>query len=134
MWPRLLLSPSTTLRRTGDLPSQDSLATGGDVATLTADTVRSLAGFKGVGGPVVSLYLDVDGQRYIRPRDYEVQLDHLLRRAREPMAAAGTGAGTGAEEDLRRVEAHVRSGLDRSHTRGLALFSCAAHGLFEAVE
>jgi peptide chain release factor subunit 1 len=74
---------------------------------------------------VVSLYLDVDGQHYIRPRDYEAQLDHLLRRARERSPA---------DEDLRRVEAKVRAGVDRSHIRGLAIFSCAADGLFEVVE
>jgi len=93
------------------------------VAPITPETVRSLAAFKGTHGPVVSLYLDVDGQRYVRPRDYETQMDRLLRRA-----------GTGVEEDVRRLVARVRGGLDRSHTRGLALFSCAPDNFFEMVQ
>jgi peptide chain release factor subunit 1 len=96
------------------------------VTPLTADTVRSLTGFKGAGGPVVSVYLDVDGQRYIRPRDYEAQLDHLLRRAKDTT--------TPADEDLRRIESRVKAGVDRSRIKGLAIFSCAADGFFEAVE
>ena len=93
------------------------------MAPLTVDTVRSLAAFKGTHGPVVSLYLDVDGQRYVRPRDYETQLDRLLRRVR-----------TGLEEDVRRLDARVKAGVDRSHIRGLALFSCAPDDFFEVVQ
>jgi peptide chain release factor subunit 1 len=113
------------------------------VTPLTADTVRSLTGFKGASGPVVSLYLNVDGQQYIRPRDYETQLEHLLREAREAAAAPANGSssssnpsanhGSAVEGDLRRLEAYVKGGLDRSQTRGLALFSCAADGFFEAI-
>ena len=39
------------------------------MAPVTADMIRTLTAFKGVNGPVVSLYLNVDGQRYIRARD-----------------------------------------------------------------
>jgi len=98
-------------------------------------------------GPVVSVYLDVDGQRYIRPKDYEVHLDQLLRRAREramERVPAGSGARNGtelsrsgvgdAEEDLRRIEGRVKAGIDRSHTRGVAVFSAAADNWFEFIE
>lgn len=95
---------------------------------LTADTVRSLTGFKGASGPVVSLYLNVDGQHYIRPRDYETQLEHLLRDAKDDAASPNP-----VEGDLRRLEAYVKGGLDRSQTRGLALFSCLADSFFEAI-
>jgi peptide subunit release factor 1 (eRF1) len=84
---------------------------------LTDDRIRTLAGFKGRQTPVVSLYLDVDGRRYRRPHDYEHELDRLLRRARS------NGHGADAANDLTRVEAHVRSGVDRKHTRGLAVFA-----------
>src|SRR5205807_6861438 len=93
---------------------------GGDVTSLTKDAVRSLAAFKAERGPVISLYLDVDGQRHPRPRDYELQLGHLLRQVRDRTAAA----------DLHRIEAWIKSQLDRSRTRGLALFSGAADDLF----
>jgi len=92
------------------------------VTALTKDVIRSLASFDGDGHPVVSLYLDVDGRRYIRPRDYELQLEHLLRQARRAKA-----------EDLGRIEAHVKAGFDRSRVRGLALFSCQDRGLWEAI-
>jgi peptide subunit release factor 1 (eRF1) len=95
------------------------------VAPLTAETVRRLAAYRGVRGPVVSLYLDVDGRRYIRPRDYETQLESMLRRA---------AASKQVDEDLRRIDGRVRAGIERSRTRGVALFSCAAETFFEMVE
>jgi hypothetical protein len=98
------------------------------VATLTQDSIRALAGFKASGSPVVSLYLDVDGRRYVRPRDYEMQLDHLLRHAREHFN------GNTPMEDFRRIESHVKAGVDRSHARGLAIFSCADGGLWQVIE
>lgn len=98
------------------------------MVTLSQDAIRSLAAFRGDRDPVVTLYLDVDGRRHVRPKDYERQLDHLLRDAREH------GNGTTPAEDLRRIEAHVKAGVDRSHTRGLAIFSCAGQGLWEVIE
>ena len=96
------------------------------MAALNQDVVRSLASFKGGDDPVVSLYLDVDGRRFVRPRDYELHLEALVRQATEqhPEAAA----------DVRKVEAHVKGGLDRSRTRGLAVFACSGGGLWEVVE
>ena len=99
------------------------------MVALNSDVVRSLAAFKGGDDPVVSLYLDVDGRRFVRPRDYEQHLDALLRRA----SVNGNGASALAT-DLRRIEAHVKGGLDRHHTRGLALFSCAPAGLWSVLE
>lgn len=99
------------------------------MAALTQDVIRSLAGFRGSTGPVVSMYLDVDGRRYVRPKDYEQQLDALLRKAAEYK-----NGSTPAKADLERIAGHVRGGLDRSATRGLALFSCVADGLWEVIE
>ena len=99
------------------------------MAALSQDVVRSLASFKGGDDPVVSVYLDVDGRRFVRPRDYELHLEALLRRAGEQ--ANGHGAVT---DDLRRIEAHVKGGVDRHRIRGLALFSCAPAGLWSVLE
>jgi peptide subunit release factor 1 (eRF1) len=102
--------------------------------------VRSLAARRGVNGPIVSLYLDVDGQRYIRRRDYETELDHLVRQVREGAGRRGAsragqvGTTGDIDGDLRRIEAWVRGGIDRSRTRGVAVFSCLADEFFEAVE
>ena len=99
------------------------------MAALTKDVIRSLAEFKRQGASVVSLYLDVDGRRFVRPKDYELHLDALLREAGER-----GNSHAAAAEDLERVAAYVKAGIDRSATRGLALFSCAAHGLWEVIE
>jgi peptide chain release factor subunit 1 len=99
------------------------------VSRITEQAVRKLAGMKGNKAPVTSCYLDVDGRRYPRQSDYEQSLARLVRRARsQPRDRAPAPA------DLARIEEHVRAGVDRSRVRGLALFSCAADGFFEAVE
>jgi peptide chain release factor subunit 1 len=93
---------------------------------VTEEALRTLAAFKGKEAPVVSVYLDVDGKRYPRRQDYEAALSGLLRQRR-------TSGEPSVMDDLRRVEAHVRAGVDRSRTRGLALFACSAHGFWEAI-
>jgi peptide subunit release factor 1 (eRF1) len=86
---------------------------------VSGDVVRRLAAFTG-SGPFITCYLDVDGRRYIRAHDYELEFERMARpvREREPRA-------------LKRIEEHVKGGIDRSHTRGLALFSSAADDLWE---
>lgn len=98
------------------------------MAAITEDEIRQLAGFRGEKAPVTSVYLDVDGRRYVRHRDYELELERLLRRAQ----AKGNDTASVAD-DFRRIGDYVRAGVDRSHTRGLAMFSCAAHDFFEVV-
>jgi peptide chain release factor subunit 1 len=99
------------------------------VAALTQDAIRSLAGFKGQDAPVVTLYLDVDGRRYVRPKDYERRLEALIRQAGQM-----TNGHAPAVHDLARIEAHVKAGIDRSRTRGLAIFSCQAPDFWKVVE
>src|SRR5256885_11792820 len=79
---------------------------GGAMARLSHDAVRSLASKTGGSAPVVSLYLDVDGRRYVRPKDYESELDRMLRQARE--RAHGSRATAGQE--VARSDARVRCG------------------------
>jgi peptide subunit release factor 1 (eRF1) len=98
------------------------------VRNLTQEAIRSLASFKGDDGSVVSLYLDVDGRRHVRPKDYEVHLDQMLRQAKE-RANGSTPVG-----DLQRIESHVKAGIDRSRTRGIAIFSCMPKGLWQVIE
>lgn len=89
--------------------------------------IRDLAGFKGEDAPVTSVYLDVDGRRRIRARDVEMALERMLRPVRDRGPAQGAA-------DLKRIEDHVKSGVDRSRVRGLAMFSCLAHDFWEVVE
>ncbi|MDQ3757905.1 MAG: hypothetical protein M3394_08645 [Actinomycetota bacterium] len=98
------------------------------MTTLTQDSVRALAGFKAQDGPVVSLYLDVDGRRYVRPRDYEVHLESLLRQA-----SARTDGDAGTAALFHRIEGFVKGGIDRSRTRGLAVFACRSPELWEVI-
>lgn len=93
--------------------------------------IRDLAAFKGEDAPVTSLYLDVDGRRRIRARDCELALDRMVRPVRERERDGGHGSVCA---DLKRIEDHVRAGIDRSRVRGLAFFACDAHGFWEVVE
>jgi peptide chain release factor subunit 1 len=85
---------------------------------------------------VTSLYLDVDGRRFVRTHDLEPHLDALLRQGRARAGSNGLSkaAQQSVEADLARMAEHVRGSLRRSNTRGLALFSCTAHGLWRVIE
>jgi len=110
---------------------------------ITESLIRDLANLKGERAPVISCYLDVDGRRFVRPHEYELELDAMLRRARRGLAE-GTNGTNGAqadrgvhalvEGDLRRIEAHVKAGIDRSGTRGLAVFACSSSDLWRVIE
>ena len=100
------------------------------MAPISQETVRKLAAFDSEEGAVVTLYLDVDGRRWPRFQDCEARLDRLVRRGVERATANGHA---GAVDDLRRVEAHVRGGIDRSSTRGLAIFA-SGPALWEVFE
>ena len=98
------------------------------MAVITEAAVRELAGFRGMDAPVTSCYLDVDGRRLSRRVDCEQELERVLRSARA--RANGT---TSVARDLQRIEEYVRGGIDRSTTRGLAIFSCSAHDFWKVV-
>jgi peptide chain release factor subunit 1 len=100
---------------------------------ISEEGIRTLAGYQ--GHPVVtSCYLDVDGRRFPRHIDYETQLDHLVRQAKERAAGLGAQAARSVEADLDRITSWVRGGFERSRVRGLAFFACSAQGFFEVVE
>ena len=98
------------------------------MAAITEAAIRELAGFRGKDAPVTTCYLDVDGRRMSRQRDYRQELDRVLRSAR--VRANGTAS---VAADLDRIESYVGAGFDRSTTRGLAMFSCSAHDFWEVV-
>jgi peptide subunit release factor 1 (eRF1) len=97
------------------------------MTAIAEDVIRSLAGFKGEHAPVTSCYLDVDGRRLHRHQDLEQEVLTLLRGAR----AKANGHNPSVTSDLQRIEDYVRAGFDRSNTRGLAIFACSAHDLWE---
>jgi hypothetical protein len=83
---------------------------------------------------VTSLYLDLDGRRFPRLSDYAPHVDTLARAARRRAAALGPTTADAVEADLERISAWFARGVGRRATRGVALFSDAASGLFEVVE
>lgn len=99
------------------------------MAVLTEAAIRELAGLRGEAAPITSCYLDVDGRRLIRHQDVEHELEAMLRTARER-----ANGHRSVQDDLRRIEAFVRSGIDRSRTRGLAIFACSATDLWKVIE
>ncbi len=98
---------------------------------ISESRIRDLAGFKGEAAPVTSLYLDVDGRTRIRARDYELALERMIRPVKEREHQDGRESVCA---DLKRIDDYVKGGIDRSHTRGLAIFSCSAHDFWEVVE
>lgn len=102
---------------------------------LDDTVIRHIASWSGAT-VTTSLYLDVDGSRRPRWPDVERHADQLFRSARQHarLAASGTEAEAEVEADLARIRAWLDRGLDRTATRGVALFSSAGRGLFEAVE
>ncbi len=99
------------------------------MAVLTEAAIRELAGIRGEAAPITSCYLDVDGRRLTRHQDVEHELEGVLRSGR-PRA----NGHRSVHDDLRRIEAYVRGGLDRHATRGLAFFACSASDLWEVIE
>jgi peptide subunit release factor 1 (eRF1) len=99
------------------------------VAVITEDAIRELAGIRGGEAPITSCYLDVDGRRLIRHQDVEHELDVVLRDARHR-----ANGHRSVHDDLARIEAYVRGGIDRKVTRGLAIFACAADDLWQVIE
>lgn len=97
--------------------------------------VRKLARWDPNGIPITSVYLTVDGRRYPRKSEYEVRLDELLRRARAQAEAEGLSkeALRSVHGDLESMSSFVRDEFGRGDTRGLALFSAKAAGLWEEV-
>jgi peptide chain release factor subunit 1 len=99
------------------------------VVAITEDDIRSLASFKGDDAPVTSVYLDVDGGHHVRFQDVIRSTDALLKEA-----LVKHDGDPSVTADLHRVQELVRGGIDRSRTRGLAVFSCSAQDWWKVVE
>lgn len=99
------------------------------MAVITEAAIRELAGIRGQDAPITSCYLDVDGRRLARFQEVEQELDSTLREARQR-----ANGHRSVHDDLRRIEAFVKAGIDRHTTRGLAIFACSAADLWEVIE
>ncbi len=90
------------------------------MALLNEDSIRALASFKAADRPVVTAYLDVDGKRWPKFADVEARFDRMIREATDEAGANGHAQAVG---DLQRIQERVHEGVDRSRTRGVAVFS-----------
>jgi peptide chain release factor subunit 1 len=101
---------------------------------VTETEVRDLAAHRG-DPAVTSIYLDVDGRSRPAPADYQAAFERLaddvLRRAR---AWDDQEFCRVVEADLDAMRAWLRRHLDRTTTRGVALFASSGTGFFEAIE
>ncbi len=89
---------------------------------VSASTLERLGRIKAEGNPVLSVYLDLDPSRFPTPGARDAELSALL-------------AGAGADElDVKHVREAVRTHPELAHgAHGLAIFSCAASGVLEAL-
>jgi peptide chain release factor subunit 1 len=94
--------------------------------------LRKLASWSADGVPVASLYLDVDGRRYPRRHDYERRAEDLVSRLKGQAESRDRETRLSVCRDGARMMEFVH-GLDRQWTRGIALFSASAAGLWEDV-
>ena len=102
---------------------------------LDRDLLRKLAEWETGGAPVYSLYLDVDGRRSPRKQDYLARAQELCRRMGERATALtreDVPDGT-VRHDTGRMMMFLEREFERGPTRGVALFSCAAAGLWQEV-
>lgn len=99
------------------------------MAVITESAIRELASIRGERTPITSCYLDVDGRRVARYPDLEREVDLLLKGAK--VRANGEQS---VHDDLVRIGRFVRGGIDRSRTRGVAIFACAELNLWEVIE
>ncbi len=99
------------------------------MAVITESAIRELASIKGEGAPITSCYIDVDGRRVARFIDLQHEVDLLLREAK-----ARANGDQSVHADLARISQFVKGGLDRSRTRGVAIFACADLGLWQVIE
>ena len=91
---------------------------------LGVDTLERLVRLDARGHPVLSVYLDLDPERFPTPDTREMQLGSLFDEARRE----------GAGNEVDRVRAWLDAdGAIRRSARGLAIFSSAKADLFEAV-
>jgi peptide chain release factor subunit 1 len=111
----------------------DVVTLGTDTPALTVELLRRLAVLEG-DPAVTSVYLDVDGRRHPTLAECHSRFRVLARRCRgQAAASAGAGVVASVELDLDGMARWLAHSLDRSSTRGVAMFGCAHDGWLEVV-
>ncbi len=100
------------------LTSGNQTPGGGRVTDLSAELVQRLARYGAGENPVVSLFLNIDGRQKVRPEDYRLHLEAMLKDALEKSPAKS------AQAVLTRISDFVTNEFERQNMRGLAIFGC----------
>ena len=104
------------------------------MAVAGQDLLRKLAAWETGGVPVSTLYLDVDGRRYVRRQEYMVRMEDLLKQVRGAPDRNDREAHASFVRDCQRIREFMADEFERSgKVRGVALFSCSGAGLWEEV-
>jgi peptide chain release factor subunit 1 len=99
---------------------------------MSRDVLRRLAEWSPDPFPVTSLYLDVDGRRFPRRPELVSRAEDLLHKG-VAEREQGREQRRSLDADRERMVRYVADELDRSGTRGLAVFSASGAGLWETV-
>jgi peptide chain release factor subunit 1 len=99
---------------------------------IDQEFLRKLAGWSANGVPVSTLYLDVDGRRHPRRQDYVLRAEQLCHMLKQEAERQNRDAQGSVAKDTVQMLDFLR-GLERGHTRGLAMFSSSRAGLWEQV-
>jgi peptide chain release factor subunit 1 len=99
---------------------------GGAKTVIDHEKLEGLEAFDGQGAKVLTVYLDLDPERQVQ-RSARVALQDLLKAARERLEEPD-------RTELAREAAVVQPWMENEEPRGkgLALFSCASKGLWQA--
>lgn len=100
---------------------------------VTEAQVRELAEFDSKGEMVSTLYIDVSGKSHPRKSDYVSKVQQLIRSRKRSFGATRPNKKTSAavSADLAQIQGFVEGDFRRKSTQGLAVFACAARGLFQ---
>jgi peptide chain release factor subunit 1 len=102
---------------------------------IARERLRQLARARPEGHKVLSLYVNLDPSEFPTPRDRAVELDSLLNAAEGGLREDSLDHAQREElkRDLERLRTYFDTEFDAKGTRGLAVFTASAAGLFEVV-
>ena len=98
---------------------------------LPADVLDRLTAFEPAGAPVVSLYVDARSGEHGKDRFEPLLRKELLERARS--FRPHSPARESFERDVEKISRYLADEV-APRANGVAIFACAAGGLFEAVQ
>lgn len=110
----------------------------GTTEAISRDNLKELCRFSPEVNLVVSVYLDVDGEKYPRRQDYEKALRGLLNQAAQDWVNGDhlerKEIRQGVQRDLDTINRFVEGNWERDGSKGLAIFSCAEQGFWQVYE